>query len=78
MKTRTEKDVREFNEAIDKCSRPVWLVTPEGEQFNLKSTSEYYKGMAKWVTDICGEIEIFTCSLEDELIMENYYLRNCA
>ena len=40
MKTRTEKDVREFNEAIDKCSRPVWLVTPEGEQLNLKSTSE--------------------------------------
>ena len=69
MRTRTENDVKRFNEAIAKCTRPVWLVSSEGTSYNMKSTEDYYAGMGRWVKDSNDEMEIFTCSYEDEEVM---------
>ena len=45
MRTRTENDVRKFNEALDRCRRPVFLVSADGTQYNMKSANDYYAGM---------------------------------
>ncbi|MDO5133038.1 MAG: hypothetical protein Q4D81_08650 [Eubacteriales bacterium] len=73
MKTRTENDVRTFNEAIDKCKRPVWLVSSNGTFYNMKSAAEHDTAMAKWVNDANDEMEIFTNSLEDEAVMMGFW-----
>ena len=41
MRTRTENDVRKFNEALDRCRRPVFLVSADGTQYNMKSANDY-------------------------------------
>lgn len=78
MKNRTENDVREFNEAIAKCVRPVWLVSPEGKTYNMKSAEEHDEAMARWIKDTNDEMEIFTCGYEDETVMMNFWRQQHA
>ena len=76
--TRTENDVRKFNEALDKCRRPVWLVSSDGRQYNMKSTEDYSAGMAKWIMDTNNEMEIYAAGREEEAVMMGFYLQMCA
>ena len=78
MRTRTENDVRKFNEALDRCRRPVFLVSADGAQYNMKSANDYYTGMGRWINDSRGEMEIFTCGCEDEAVMMNFCLKISA
>ena len=73
MKNRTENDVRNFNEAIDKCTRPVWLVSSDGTYYNMKSAEEHNVAMAKWINDVNDEMEIFTSTYEDEVVMIDFW-----
>ena len=74
MTTRTENEVRIFNEAIAKCTRPVWLVTSEGTYYNMKSAAEHDAAMAKWINDANDEMEIFTNSKEDNAVMMGFLM----
>ena len=73
MRTRTENDVRNFNEAINKCTRPVWLVSSEGTAYNMKSAADHDAAMARWINDTNDEMEIFTNSYEDEAVMMGFW-----
>ena len=72
MKTRTENEVRLFDTAISSCARPVWLVSPSGTAYNLKSAGERKEAMDLWVRDIREEMEIFAGSYEDEAVMMGF------
>ena len=74
MTIRTVNEVRNLNEAINKCSMPVFLVSSDGTEYNMKSTAQNKAGMARWIKDRSNEMEIYTCDLEDEMIMMNYLL----
>ncbi len=78
MAARTENEVRNFNEAISKCRMPVFLVSSDGTQYNMKSVKENNAGMARWIKDSDNEMEIFTCDLQDQAIMMRFYLQACA
>ena len=78
MTTRTEREVRNFNEAINKCRMPVFLVSSDGTEYNMKSDDQNKAGMARWIKDRSNEMEIYTCDLEDEMIMMRYLLNNAA
>jgi hypothetical protein len=78
MTTRTQNDVRNFNEAISKCRMPVFLVSSDGTQYNMKSADQNKAGMARWIRDFSRQMEIFTCDLEDEMIMMRYLLNRAA
>lgn len=73
MMTRTMNEVRTFNEAIAKCTRPVWLVTSEGKYYNMKSAAEHDAAIAKWINDTNDEMEIYTSSCEDEAVMMGFW-----
>lgn len=78
MTTRTENEVRNFNEAINKCRMPVFLVSSDGTEYNMKSAEQNKAGMARWIKDRSNEMEIYTCDLEDELIMMSFLLNKAA
>ena len=78
MTTRTEREVRNFNEAINKCRMPVFLVSSDGTEYNMKSADPNKAGMARWIKDRHNEMEIYTCDLEDEMIMMRFILNNAA
>ena len=78
MTTRTQNEVRNFNEAINKCRMPVFLVSSDGTKYNMKSADQNAEGMARWIRDFSHEMEIFTCDLEDEMIMMRFLLNRAA
>ena len=47
MTTRTENEVRIFNEAINKCRMPVFLISSDGTEYNMKSADQNKAGMAR-------------------------------
>ena len=57
---------------------PVFLVSSDGTQYNMKSADQNKTGMAKWSKDRNNEMEIFTCDLEDEMIMMSFLLNMAA
>ena len=57
---------------------PVLLVSSDGTQHNMKSADQNKTGMAKWSKDRNNEMEIFTCDLEDEMIMMSFLLNMAA
>ena len=78
MTTRTENEVRNFNEAINKCRMPVFLVSSYGTEYNMESADQNKAGMDRWIKDRNNEMEIFTCDLEDEMIMMRFLLNKAA
>ena len=73
MTTRTENEVRNFNEAINKCRMPVFLVSSDGTEYNMESADQNKAGMDRWIKDRNNEMEIFTCSYEDEAVMTRFW-----
>lgn len=67
MRIRSEKDIAAFRNAIEKCTRTVWLVAPDGEQINLKTVSGQNEGISRLVKDKYEELELFTSCYEDEM-----------
>ncbi len=74
MRIRNNQELRMFESVIDRCRRTVWLVTPEGEQFDLKTPSGRYQGIAKMLS--AGEYEeseLFASCLEDEMTIFEFF-----
>ena len=42
MRLRSEADVQEFLDAVSQCGGDVYLKSPEGDIFNLKSSMSRY------------------------------------
>ncbi len=78
MKIRSMREIEAFNEALDRCTRNVWLVAPDGERFNLKSERERCRGLARLIEDENEELELFADGYEDEFIMMELYRRLSA
>ena len=47
MKIRTGNEIREFNEALEKCTSLVWLMGPDDECYNMKDADEYIDGILR-------------------------------
>ena len=78
MKIRTEQDWEAFQAAVDKCSRPVWLIGPGGEQYDLKSERELRQGLVRMSRDDAENMELFTSSYADEMVMLDLFGRLAA
>jgi hypothetical protein len=44
----------------------------------MKSADQNVAGMDRWIRDFSHQMEIFTCDLEDEMIMMRYLLNRAA
>ena len=78
MKIRTENDVKEFNAALDKCTRTVWLIGPNDIAFNMKKENEYAEGLAMMMGKDADQFGIFTSTYEDEAVMMKFYNKLAA
>ena len=59
------KDVDAFLNAVNACKGAVYLRTPEGDQFNLKSSFSQYVAIGKLIADGGDKLEIFADDMED-------------
>ena len=76
MTIRTNDEIKMFEETINRCRKAVWLVTPDGEQFDLKTPAGRYQGIARLVNaKEYEEPELFTSCFEDEMVIFDYFNR---
>ena len=73
MTLRTVEELRAFEEVIDRCRDTVWVVSPKGEQYDLKAPMDRCRGLAMMM-DKKGaeEPEIYTTCYEDQMVLYDY------
>ena len=77
MTIRNHEEMKMFENAIDHCTRTLWLVTPEGEQINLKTPAGRAQGIREMMSKSgIEEPELFASCPEDEMVIFDY-IRHC-
>ncbi len=64
MKLKNITEIEDFIDAVDSCKRNVWLESPEGDKYNLKSKFSQYLGLAALLSEKGEFLELY-CDKED-------------
>ena len=59
MRLRSEADVQEFLDAVNQCGGEVYLKSPEGDIFNLKSSMSRYIAIGRLIEEQGDSLELF-------------------
>lgn len=70
MKIGNLKQLNEFIGAVNECKGQVWLDSPEGDRFNLKSQFSQYVAFSALLSERGDLLELFCSNKEDE---QNFY-----
>lgn len=77
MKLRTDTDINAFLEAVKHCKDAVYLVSPQGDRYNLKSTlTTIYIAMGQLLQEQGDNLELFAQNKEDESVLMNFLNEN--
>ncbi len=76
MKLKDANQVNSFLAAVNECKDQVYLVSPYGDKFNLKSQLSQYIAIAALVNQAGEDLELFCDTKEDEAIMLKYIVEN--
>jgi hypothetical protein len=68
MKIRNNEELKLFEETLDRCSASVLVMTPQGDQYDLKDPMQRCLGIAEMIREEgAEEPELFASSREDEM-----------
>ena len=59
MRLRSEADVQQFLDAVNQCGGDVYLKSPEGDIFNLKSSMSRYIAIGRLIEEQGDTLELF-------------------
>jgi len=72
MKLKNINDVEAFMKVIDQCKNNVFLHSPEGDVFNLKSKLSEYIAIGRLLESNGDWLELFANSKEDEALLMSF------
>ena len=68
MTIKNDKELKLFEDMIDRCRRTILLVLPCGKQYDLKNYMDRYLGIAEMLKTVTAEEpELFAACYEDEM-----------
>lgn len=73
MKLNNEVEIVAFRNAIRQCKGSVWLESPEGDKFNLKSTFSQYLAIGNMLNERGNQLELFCGDHADEKIFYDLF-----
>lgn len=73
MRLKNSKEIKAFEEAINKSKGDVWLETPEGDKLNLKSLYCKYIAIDRLLEDRGNDLELYCQLREDEMNFFNFF-----
>lgn len=76
MKLNKISQVKEFLSIVDSCEGNVWLVSAQGDKYNLKSTLTQYVAVGALLGEKGDELELFCDSRSDENKFLDWFNRN--
>ena len=65
MRLHSEADIQEFLNTVASCEGDVYLKSPEGDIFNLKSSLSRYIAVARLIEEEGDCLELFASRRED-------------
>ena len=65
MRLRSEADIQEFLDTVASCEGDVYLKSPEGDIFNLKSSLSRYIAVGRLIEEEGDSLELFASRRED-------------
>lgn len=65
MRLRSEADIQEFLDTVASCEGDVYLKSPEGDIFNLKSSLSRYIAVGRLIEEQGDSLELFASRRED-------------
>ena len=71
MKLTNIKQVEDFIAAVNRAHSNVWLVSPQGDRYNMKSALSQYIALGALLGQHGDELELFCDSKQDEGIVNN-------
>ena len=71
MRLRSEADVQEFLKVVESCESGVYLQSPEGDIFNLKSSLSRYIAVGQLIEEQGDDLELFADRREDRARLMN-------
>lgn len=76
MKIKTGKDIKAFLAVADSCEGHVWLESPWGDKYNLKSELSQYVAAYKLIKEKGELLELFCQFREDEEKFLKFFREN--
>lgn len=76
MKIGNLKQLNEFIGAVNECKGQVWLDSPEGDRFNLKSQFSQYVAFSALLSERGDLLELFCSEKEDEQLFYKFLSDN--
>ena len=70
MKSCNHDELKLFEDTLEQCNHSVLVLTPEGEQYDLKDPMEKYLGIASLIGN--EDPEVFASDSADEMKLFNY------
>ena len=71
MRLRSEADVQEFLKVVESCEGGVYLQSPGGDIFNLKSSLSRYIAVGQLIEEQGDDLELFADRREDRARLMN-------
>lgn len=66
MKIKNISQLNDFIAAVSQCQGGVWLESPDGDKFNLKSQFSQYVALGALLSERGENLELFCSHKEDE------------
>lgn len=73
MKIHNVKQLNDFLAALNECKGQVWLESPEGDKFNLKSEFSQYLALGALLGERGDFLELYCTHREDESHFFKYF-----
>lgn len=70
---RIKSEFEAFKKAVEQCKGQVWLETPEGDKFNLKSEFSYYIALAALLNEHGNELDLYCQYSTDEHFFYEFF-----
>ena len=75
MKLKNIHEVEEFRNVVHQCKDRVYLESPEGDVFNLKSAMSEYIALGRLLSEQGDSLELFADNKEDEALLLNFLVQ---
>lgn len=76
MRLHNSKEILEFRFAVAQCKGDVWLQSPDGDKFNLKSVISQYIALGALLQAEGDNLELFCSEKADEAYFMKFFKEN--
>lgn len=73
MKIKSLSQLNDFVATVNDCKGQVWLESPEGDRYNLKSVFSQYIALGKLLEERGDYLELFCSCKDDEKLFFKYF-----